>query len=511
MSTRAAWLVAIGLAAVAVVLVVVAGAHGIGLTPDSAEYLFGAKHLAATGTYRSISGDWQQMFPPGFPATVALVHLLGPAVDTAARIVNALAAGVTVLLTFALLRAHLRSITVVLAATALVAIAPPLIANAATAWSEPQYIALTTGLLLVLTADLARGATGLRLIGLAGFVAGVANLTHALGVSLLPAGLLVIGLAAWHHRQRVTAALARAGVFTGAFVLAPALWIVPNLVHGAPAFGSHGESVKGLATTGRVVLANVSDWFLPHGVPTALRVLGVVAVVAALAFAAGRIWIPLVVTSGAVVVTLLAFCTFAAIRSGADVTTRVLSPALVPALVLTAALLDRVLERHPARALVVVAVVGAVALGGLFAVRTAQLVDDRARHGYGFATDPWQQSEILATMRRLDPDRVVFATSPSAAYLVGDVTPVRRWPTEESDVRGTPDTDDRAGFLARLRCLPGGEAYLLRIDHSAHERRFLPRSALSADVGFEQVVTTPDGTLWLAHARGTRKSDSCSE
>jgi 4-amino-4-deoxy-L-arabinose transferase-like glycosyltransferase len=498
MSRRAEWYVGAGLAALAVVLVVVAGATTFGLTPDSAEYLFGAEHLVATGSYRAVSGGWQQSFPPGFPVLIAAVHLLGPSVETAARIVNAVSTGATVLLVFALLRAHLRSRWIVFGATALVAIAPPLVIVGATAWSEPLYVTWSTAALLALTADLARGTDGLRLVALAGILAGVATATRVLGASLVPAGLLLVAIGALHHRQRVAAALARAGVFVAAFVVAPSVWAIGNLVHGEPALGTHGRAVKGLSTNVRVVLANVTEWFLPADVPRAVRLLLLAAVLAVLVVVIGRAWLPVALTSGVVALSLVGFCTLAATRSGADVTPRVLTPALIPLVVCVAALVDRAVERRPSRALVAVVAACTLALGALFAVRTVDVLQDTGRAGY--ASDSWRRSEILAAVRRLDPDRMVFSTSPGATWLLTGTHPVTRWPTEASDRRGSSDTDDLAAFVAELRCLPGGSAYLLSVDRTVHERRFLPRNALERDVDLEPVAETPDGALWLARA-----------
>ncbi|HEY3672826.1 MAG TPA: hypothetical protein VGN51_17945 [Acidimicrobiia bacterium] len=513
MSTRNAWFVACGFAAVAVVLVVVASAHGIGLTPDSGEYLFGAKHLAATGEYRALSGDWQSTFPVGFPALVAVVHLLGADVETAAVIVNALAIAALVLVTFAILWRYLRSTVVVFATLGVVTIAPPLIANGSTAWSEPLFIAVTMVFLLTLTSALAAPALRVQSLCVAGLVGGATVLVRYPGLSLLPAGVLAIVLVAWHRRVPLGHAAARVGAFAATFAVIPASWMLRNVLHGHAMTGVHGDPVKGLLSNTKVIAANTTGFLLPDSIPWPARVVLVVAVVGGLLALVARRASPgiVVVTSGCVVGGYLAFCAISASLAWADVTPRVLSPVVAPTIVLLGALVDQVVARSSTRPVLALVVLGAVALGGLFAWRTADLVHDRAEHGYGFATDVWQDSPVLAAVRRTDPDALIYTTSPSATWFVTGAHPVRRWPIATSDLRGTPDVDDQDEFVRRLRCLPGGEAYLLHLDRSADERRFLPRSALADDVDLERVATAPDGTLWLAHAHGTRKSVSCPE
>jgi hypothetical protein len=512
-STRNAWFVACGFAAVAVVLVVVASAHGIGLTPDSGEYLFGAKHLAATGEYRALSGDWQSTFPLGFPALVTVVHLLGADVETAALIVNALATGALVLVTFAILRTYLRSTVVAFATLGAVAIAPPLIANGSTAWSEPLFIAVAMVFLLTLTSALAAPALRVQSLCGAGLVGGATVLVRYAGLSLLPAGVLAIVLVAWHRRVPLGRAAGRVGAFVATFAVLPACWMLRNVLHGHAITGVHGDPVKGLLSNTKVIAANATGFLLPDAIPWPARVVLVVAVVGGLLALVARRASPgiVVVTSGCVVAGYLGFCAISASLTWADVTPRVLSPVVAPTIVLLGALVDRVVARWSTRPVLALVVLVAVALGALFAWRTIDLVRDRADHGYGFATDVWQDSPILAAVRKVSPDTLIYSTSPSAPWLVTGAHPVRRWPIAASDLRGTPDTDDRATFLARLRCLPEGEAYLLHLDRGADERRFLPRSALAEDVDLEPIAKAPDGGLWLAHAHGTRSSESCPE
>src|SRR5689334_23211459 len=74
---RTAWL-AVGLVAIsAVILVVVGTRQGSALSPDSADYISGARNLAAGRGFVNYSLQPITTFPPGFSATLALGDRLG--------------------------------------------------------------------------------------------------------------------------------------------------------------------------------------------------------------------------------------------------------------------------------------------------------------------------------------------------------------------------------------------------------------------------------------------------
>lgn len=128
----------------------IATRHGPGMSPDSVTYLSAARNLAAGHGYTDFTGQALTTFPPGYPALVAVLHVLGFSIATAARVVNAVSFGAVVLLAGTLIRRHTSSRAVALGATALVAVSPALINIASNAWSEPLFCALVLAFVLAL-------------------------------------------------------------------------------------------------------------------------------------------------------------------------------------------------------------------------------------------------------------------------------------------------------------------------------------------------------------------------
>jgi hypothetical protein len=117
--------------------------HGLSLSPDSAVYLSSAEHLLRGDGLTSYSGHKFAVFPPGFPAmTAAIGRALSVDVATAARILNVLCIAAIVAAACVLLRRHVESRRLQVAAAAMFAAAAPLVDVATHAWSEPLFIAL---------------------------------------------------------------------------------------------------------------------------------------------------------------------------------------------------------------------------------------------------------------------------------------------------------------------------------------------------------------------------------
>ena len=105
---------AVAVAALAVLAIVVSLLVSYGqplITPDSADYLSGAESLARGDGYRDFAGESIATFPPGYSAMIAIGIETGLTSSQAAAAVNALCAGVTVLLAHLLSRRMLTTST----------------------------------------------------------------------------------------------------------------------------------------------------------------------------------------------------------------------------------------------------------------------------------------------------------------------------------------------------------------------------------------------------------------
>jgi 4-amino-4-deoxy-L-arabinose transferase-like glycosyltransferase len=229
--------VLVALAACAVVIWV--WPRATGFTTDSESYLDVARTVLEGGGLRQRVVDfWRPalpdplgLWPPAYPVAVAAFATLWP-LETAARLVSALATVGFALAFHALAARTLRGPAAVLAT--LLALATPGVAYASgMAWSEPLFLFTATsalaGLVAIAPAHPRRRDAGalVRAAVACGLVAGVAALTRYVGVLLVPVGIV------WLVARRAPSGVVVA--WTLAAALPPLLWIARCLaVFGRP-------------------------------------------------------------------------------------------------------------------------------------------------------------------------------------------------------------------------------------------------------------------------------------
>ncbi|HXY91642.1 MAG TPA: hypothetical protein VEP49_04140 [Acidimicrobiia bacterium] len=425
-------LAAVGLAVLASVIVLVATRHGPGTSPDSVQYVASARNLVAGRGFTGSGGDTLTSWPPGYPGVLAVGLELGLGVNTTARVVNVVAMAAIVLLTFVLLRRHVRSTWLVLIATGLVAVSPTLLRTADMIWSEPLFCALLLAFVLVLE-SLVSG----RRHRVAWFVACVAAVWAAAlvrwaGIALIPAGMVAIGVTPPRERW-----IRRVLVFAVGAGLVPALWFVRNVTTGDSIAGARPTLDRTVSETARTLLLGIGRIVVPDGAPNALTELA--AVVLILAFVAGTVlairgmragvsvsaWpmAPLVATTGFTILLLLGSYFF----GGTPWNARILAPVYAPLVVIGFVLFER--AREQARAVDRDALARFVA-GVFFAwlvlvvAWAAGLAWDHGRHERGYASAMWRSSALVRTAGTFDRHDVLFTNVPLEVSSVTGRYPV---------------------------------------------------------------------------------------
>jgi hypothetical protein len=167
---------------------------GPGLDPDALSYLGAGVSLAHGDGLRVPSAGWASAdtaaplvhFPPGFSVGIAAGVAVGLAPINAARIVEAVAACVTIV-AIVLTAAAAGGLATALAAAAIVAATPALVAVHAGVLSEPLFLALLACFVGVLARE--RGANGTRRALVLGALAAAATLVRYAGASLVAAAV----------------------------------------------------------------------------------------------------------------------------------------------------------------------------------------------------------------------------------------------------------------------------------------------------------------------------------
>ena len=381
--------------------------NGLALSPDSVTYLRAADDLAHLRAPTNVIGEPLDLWPPLYPAALAVVIAATPLEPTAAaRLLAALLMPVTAALTTALAVRCGASARWALASGALALVGAGLVV-ASSALSEQLFgvFVLATLLALVAVDDdrLARAAA-------AGVLAGAAVLTRTLGIVLVAAGAASLLLARCRR-----AAL----VFTAVAVLGPIGWVIRNLVVFDEIMPTVDRS-RSLGTTVVDLLRGVGQLLAPSPGLSGVDVLAGVAGVALVGVLVVRSWSRPATRPVALFVVLFpAALVVAETRVGLDpISNRLLAPVWAPLLVLGAV----ELSRHALARWAYAFAAAWVLLLGLFCVdRVLDLTGD----GVGFSAEAWDDSAVVASVRDLDPDTIVISNSPWALAFRSD-RPARR-------------------------------------------------------------------------------------
>ena len=172
--------------------------YGAAITVDATAFLSTALNFLAGEGWRDFAGRPLTLWPPLFPLLLAALGWTGIDPLAAGRWINAVAAGLTILVAGCWLRSNLRSQGLALAATATIAASQPLSHWASHFMTDSLFVLLTL-LALIWLASFLSQRTDAPLWWAAVFTA-LAALTRYAGVALIGTGvLLLLPLARWKH------------------------------------------------------------------------------------------------------------------------------------------------------------------------------------------------------------------------------------------------------------------------------------------------------------------------
>lgn len=471
---------------------------GPGLDPDAVSYLAAARSLARSGTLTVPETGWDTPdsttalthFPPGYSAVLAVPAALGMSSIDAARLVQALAALVTVMLCVWLV-SDAAGWWAGAAAGVTLLVTPALASVQESVLSEPLFLTLTALVLVLLTRP------GVRPLAVGCAAAGAALVRYA-GVSLVGGAALWWLLRPGTRRERVRGALL--ALLPGALALGA--WVVRSATvrQAAPIrdFSIYGQ----LWPTVREGADTVATWLAPSlddpwrvAVAVVVLALAVLVLTTAARGAAPsakaqrrlpapdrlRTLLAAVAVLGASYLTLVLLARVVA-DPGIPLDDRILSPLLMMVeLAVVAAVGARwrawTLPRRAAAALLL-ALWWAGSLS--VALDDAQYAVDT---GNDYADVSWSGSPLAAWVRRNAAGRALFTNFPTALYFHADRL------SKEVPQSAAPDT-----ALAFARLLRERDALVVVFDRTS---RFVPSpDSLLARLRLRTVAQVADGTVY---------------
>lgn len=506
--------------AVAAVGTLLATRHGPGMNPDSSYYLSSGLSLARGDGLRALGGSPMTIFPPGLPALIALGELAGSSPEMTVRVLGATCFSCTVLLGHLLLRRHVATSWIVTVGTLLLGVSVVLLSVAEMAWTEPAFILTTVGLILVLERITLSRRLAAPMMGAAVLVWAAFLLRYS-GLALVAAGSITILLSRDPLRRPLRALGAAAG-FAALAATIPLLWMARNHRTDGTLMGPRFPSTDAPIETLARFVATLGRWVFPRPTPLALQAAAGAVVATCL-----LVWLALATQAAtrsardrrqlpARDTTLVALTTFALTYSGYlvaaqlttafdEIGTRLMSPLLVPFLVVTLVGLERLLAgraaRWPALAAAAPPVLAVLLVG--HSVVFAGHVHTSASDGIGYASTSWQRSPLAAAAAELPADATVYTNAPAGLWAVTRREPLERAP-ERTVRRSDVQVELSPAFLDDVACT---NTYLVWFDDIPGDFLFTP-DELTRHVQVEESARTDDGTLYRLRPLATERCGS---
>jgi hypothetical protein len=508
------WLTA-GLCGVAMALAVIATWQGPGLSIDSVNYIVTGINFGDGRGLRALADQPLTAFPPGLPLTAALGEVIGIGAENMLRVVSVASFGAMVALGHRLLARIVPNRGVVRGATVLLAVSPILLAVSMMAWSEPPFIAVTLGFLVVLGGVCERGVIGRRDVAALVALSSAGFLFRYIGMALVPLGAITLLVSVRPLDRRAVWRIVSFGLWSA---VVPILCMLRNHAADGSYLGRRLPSSDSPTDVAYRVAVTFGRWIYPVDGPTTRTAAFIGA--AGLALGVGALLVALprrhhlsrraqanLIACGVYLVVYTAYLVGAALFTPlAPLNTRLMSPIYVPAVVVLAACVAAGLRRIPSQAWRTAAgatlVVG-IALQGAAAVGDAR---DAGRDGVEYNRTAVEDSQLAAETARLvdaTPGAVVYSNVPHALWRGTGIRPIL-WSPRETAFRGARVTGDLDALEWRVAC-SWPATYLSLFTFGS--QRVIGLDEIRESVDVERVAVADDGAVFRLTSRSQPDCD----
>lgn len=493
-SASISWFAVILAVAGALIVILSSSRYGIGVSPDSVNYIFCARQLAAGEGFQAFnpSGAYTA-WPPLYPLLLSLPAFLGWDPMVGARWIHAILYAMLILAAHRLFKQTVKPPALVVAGTILAVFGMQVISFAVMAWSEIIF-----ALMLVLFCNQLNGwalRPSKRALCLAMLWAAMAAMSRYVGVVLIAAGVLIILTL---NRDSAKARMKQAALFGVGSGLPIALWMLRNNLLGTGFAGPRSPASASLADAVWGALRVFTLWVAPPIVPFTWRLTLLAAVAGLMGWAAVRSWRKRSATDPEadrqLAVLAVVFGLYVATILGASAVTaldalpyRYLAVVFIPGVCIAFILLSRLI--HGEAAVRAGRWMG-VGLGGTwtlyFCTSFYVLLQLLLLGGAGgYSTTIWHRSPIVNALKRYPLDGDFYTNGPDALYILNGQTG-----------RISPSLD-QAGEVWCRAADRNTRRYLVWLD-KVNWRSYLatPRQ-LSADYTLIPEERFPDGTIYV--------------
>ncbi|MBF0486003.1 MAG: glycosyltransferase family 39 protein [Candidatus Omnitrophica bacterium] len=415
-----------------VLVMVTTGAYGLGVTPDTVNYLHAARSFSVGEGFLGFSKMGEAIplthFPLLFPAVLSLGNYLGLDTLEWARVLMAFLFGVNIFLLSMIGFYTTGNRRGALLAGGLALIFVHIVEVHLMALSEPMFLTIILLFLGTLMRYLEKG--NIRELILAGFLAGTAIVTRYSGVALLLTGVVVVMANSFKSGKEKWRDVF---FFFMLAIIFPVLWFCRNVnVSGHLLAYPLGLSRHVFVSLGNGV-NTLSEYLMPDTMPFAVRLVilgafltfsGVLAYkvisTASVDDKRSRAWLGLKVMGiFFVVYTLVAFLAIMFVDRGAvELDKRILIPLAVVSVGLVPVLMPRAVSEKKTTRTLRARMVFLIIFMVLMFLRTTQLVKNFRHDGFGYNGREWTQSSFVKTVKTLSDQGIVYSNDPEAFYFL---------------------------------------------------------------------------------------------
>ena len=411
------------------------GEYGIGLSPDSVQYVSMARELA-TG-HDTLAGEHlRPTWPPLFTLLISAPGVAGVDPIAVATVLNPAILVCICLVAGLWLYRRTNSGFIGIVVTAALAFSIPLTRVSSFVWTEPLFVLLTVCSLVLLDRHLRDDS--IKALVAAAVLAALACLTRYAGVALLASTVLL--LLCKPHAAMKTRVL-HTLLYSVVAALPLLLWLARNYLLAGTLAGGRTEGIFSLAENAERVVVFLGVWALPWGRPDydlSVFVSGL-PLIAVMGFALAWGWSsyrsrgvaetfsclklsdPFVRVLGAFAVVYIAFVLVVSTAVRIDrIHDRLLVPAFVPLALLAGFVVERLIAMSRSDR--------GRRFGGAFAAAVVLFAASHvavyipelryaAQEGHGYASSSWEMSATIAWARAAD-DKRLLTNRGDALYLL---------------------------------------------------------------------------------------------
>ena len=402
--------------------------YGIGLSDDSVTYISVAQNVISGNGYVNFLGDQMLMFPPLYPAILAVLSIGVFDIREIACYLNIILFGLLIITSIYWFSAHFKSTFLIYFGAGLILFSIPIIEIAFYAWSEILFILFI--ILALSEMQQFNNSENTRTIFIAGLFTALACLVRYIGLSLVLTGILLI---LFNIQIPVYQKIKRVLIFSLISMLTISFWILNNYLHSNTLFGyrnlSRTSFINNIYSTGNII----AGWFLPANLSLYLKIiisallLCIIIIGIIFIFKRGREAFtstdkmkiaPLIIFIISFVIVLILSSSIIELDPADN---RLLSPIYLPLLFLVIFSFDRIRILFKNK-FIHFSILLIFCLWSIYSISNAASTVRRAylEGAGGHHTVKWMESELIASLKKQNLKGTIFTNEPNAVYILTD-------------------------------------------------------------------------------------------